>query len=100
MLNGLNAAQADAVSTLTGPLLVLAGALVYGAPAGAARKLVSHRGLTAYMPNDFACAEQVTIFVTGARSAFQGEKLGLQRLTGGVLAAAKENAFGLVRRPF
>lgn len=69
------------------PMMILLGAaLLHAPPASAARKLVSHQGLTAYMPDKFSCAEKVTIFVTGNRASFSGEKIGLQRLAGGVRA--------------
>jgi len=66
--------------------LLAAAMFLPATPAGAARKLVSHQGLTAYMADDFSCADKVAIFVTGKRSDFEGEKVSLQRLTGGVRA--------------
>lgn len=67
-------------------VILLGAALIHAPPISAARKLVSHQGLTAYVPDKFSCAEKVTIFVTGKPSAFSGEKIGLQRLAGGVRA--------------
>lgn len=55
--------------------------------AHAARKLATHVGITAYVPDDFACGEQVGVrIVSKKRGVFEGDRRALQRLIGGVRA--------------
>ncbi len=67
--------------------LVAAAVVLTSGAAQASRKLVTHQGLEAHVPDDFTCANKVAVYVLGDRVAdFQGERRSLQRLVGGVRA--------------
>lgn len=56
--------------------------------AWAAKKLAGHVDLQAFVADDFACAERVTVWILApSADAFRGDRVRLQRLTGTVRAA-------------
>ena len=63
--------------------------LVVSAPV-AARNLIRHQQLTAYVSDDFACEKRIVLGVRSkSKGAFAGQRRGLQRLLGGARAALK-----------
>ncbi|MCP5367935.1 MAG: hypothetical protein H6907_12625 [Hyphomicrobiales bacterium] len=67
--------------------VALAAALAAG-PAGAAKTLVKHLDLKVMMPDDFACAERIKLYVVApSAQAFQGNRRPLQRVIGGARAS-------------
>lgn len=82
----LSCRRLNAGAALSVALVAVAAVLASDA-AHASRKLVTHQGLEAHVPDDFTCAKKVSVYVFGDRVGdFQGERRTLQRLVGGVRA--------------